>query len=254
MVWLDAVPLAVIAPLILIALLAAAAAGYSGHRWLMKRRGENDPDSHDHLLAAILGLLALLLGFTFSLALNRYETRRELVVQEANALGTTWLRAQLLEPANKAAISGLLRDYLDVRLAWSEAGAVPQNDARTEELQHKLWVATGRVVRSDPSPQLSRALMDAMNESFDLASTRSATRSAHVPDRVLDVLLLYALLSAAMLGYASAAKGKPQRIATSAVMVLLTLAMTMILDIDRPRGGAIQVSQQPLEELKRAWR
>jgi len=254
MAWFDILPLAVIAPLILIALLAAAAAGYSGHRWLMKRRGENDPDSHDHLLAAILGLLALLLGFTFSLALNRYETRRELVVQEANALGTTWLRAQLLEPASKAAISGLLRDYLDVRLAWSEAGAVPQNDARTEELQHKLWVATGQVVRSDPSPQLSRALMDAMNESFDLASTRSATRSAHVPDRVLDVFLLYALLSAAMLGYASAAKGKPQRIATSAVMVLLTLAMTMILDIDRPRGGAIQVSQQPLEELKRAWR
>jgi hypothetical protein len=95
----------------LAALLAAAAAGYCGHRWLIKRRGETDPESHDHLLTAILGLLALLLGFTFSLALNRYETRRELVVQEANALGTTWLRVQLLEPPNKAVLSGLLRQY-----------------------------------------------------------------------------------------------------------------------------------------------
>jgi hypothetical protein len=254
MAWFDILPLAVIAPLILAALLAAAAGGYQGHRWLLKRRGESDPDSHDHLLAAILGLLALLLGFTFSLALNRYEARRELVVREANALDTTWLRAQLLEPSNKAAISGLLRDYHNARLSWSETGIAPQIDARTDDLQRKLWAATGQALRSDPSPQLSRALMDAMNESFDLASERSATRSAHVPDRVLDVLLLYALLSAAMLGYASAAKGKPQRIATSAVMVLLTLAMVMILDIDRPRSGAITVTQQPLEELKQAWR
>lgn len=254
MAWFDTLPLTVIAVVVLALLLCAAAAGYGGHRWLMKRRGESDPDSHDHLLAAVLGLLALLLGFTFSLALNRYEARRELVVQEANALGTTWLRAQLLEPSSKAVISGLLRDYLDTRLAWSEAVAAPQNDARADDLQRKLWAATGQAVRSDPSPQLSRALMDAMNESFDLASTRSATRSAHVPDRVLDVLLLYALLSAAMLGYASAAKGRPQRIATGAVMVLLTLAMVMILDIDRPRAGAIQISQQPLEELKQAWR
>ena len=251
MAWLDPFPLGLIAFAILLALLAAAEAGYHGHRWLLKRRGEGGGDSHDHLLTAILGLLALLMGFTFSLALNRYEARRELVVQEANALGTTWLRAQLAEPAHKVEISGLLRDYLNVRLAWSEA-ATPQVDARADELQRKLWAATGQVVRTDS--QLSRPLIDAMNQSFDLAATRAAMRSAHVPDRVLDVLLLYALLSAAMLGYASAAKGKPQRIATSAVMLLLTLAMVMILDIDRPRSGAIQVSQQPLEELKQSWR
>ena len=96
--------------------------------------------------------------------------------------------------------------------------------------------------------------MDAVNQSFDLASARAAARSAHVPDRVLVVLLLYSVLSAAMLGYTSAAKGKPQRIATISVMVLLTLALVMILDIDRPRNGAIQVSQQPLEELTQSWR
>jgi hypothetical protein len=96
--------------------------------------------------------------------------------------------------------------------------------------------------------------MDAMNESFGLAEARAAARLAHVPDQVLSVLLLYAVLAAAMLGYTSAAKGKPQRIATASVVVLLTLALVMILDIDRPRSGAIQVSQQPLEELKQSWR
>lgn len=212
------------------------------------------PQDHDHLLTAVLGLLALLLGFTFSLALTRYEARRELVVKEANALGTTWLRAQLLEPAGKTAMSGLMRDYLDVRIAWSESESSAAVRARTAVLQQRLWAVTGQAVRSDPNPSLSRGLMDAMNESFDLASAREAARAAHIPDRVLHVMLLFAMLSAAMLGYSSAAKGRPQRIATAAVLGLLTLAMVMILDIDRPLSGAIQVSQQPLEELKRSWR
>jgi hypothetical protein len=249
---LETLPLTVIALAIMAALLAAATIGYRGHLWLLHRSGETEPESDDHLLSAVLGLLALLLGFTFSLALNRYEARRDLVVQEANAIGTTWLRAQLLESPNKAAMSGLLRGYLDARLAWSEADA--DAATRTMVLQQRLWAATGKAVRSEPNPQLSRALMDAMNQSFDLASARSAARLAHVPDRVLTVLLLYAVLSAAMLGYTSAAKGRPQRIATISVLVLLTLALVMILDIDRPRSGAIQVSQQPLEELKQSWR
>jgi hypothetical protein len=252
MAWLASLPLTEIALAILAALLVATTVGYRGHLWLLHRSGETEPESHDHLLSAVLGLLALLLGFTFSLALNRYEARRDLVVQEANAIGTTWLRAQILEPPNKAAISRLLRSYLDVRLAWSEADAGAA--ARTMALQQSLWAATGQALRSEPNPQLSRALMDAMNQSFDLASARSAARLAHVPDRVLTVLLLYAVLSAAMLGYTSAAKGRPQRIATISVLVLLTLALVMILDIDRPRSGAIQVSQQPLEELKQSWR
>jgi hypothetical protein len=254
MSWLETLPLTVIAPAILAALLAAATIGYRGHLWLLHRSGETEPQSHDHLLSAVLGLLALLLGFTFSLALNRYEARRDLVVQEANAIGTTWLRAQLLEQANKTAMSALLRSYLDARLDWSETDAAPDASRRTAALQQELWAATGQAIRSDPNPQLSRGLMDAVNQSFDLASARAAGRLAHVPDRVLTVLLLYAVLSAAMLGYTSAAKGRPQRIATISVLVLLTLALVMILDIDRPRSGAIQISQQPLEELKQSWR
>ena len=150
MSWLEALPLAVIAPAVLAALLAAATIGYRGHIWLRRRMGETESESHDHLLSAVLGLLALLLGFTFSLALNRYETRRDLVMQEANAIGTTWLRAQLLESPNKTAMSGLLRSYLDARLAWSEADVAPEASRQTAALQQKLWAVTGQAMRSDP--------------------------------------------------------------------------------------------------------
>ena len=253
MSWLASLPLTVIALAIVAALIVAATIGYRGHVWLLHRAGETESESHDYLLSAVLGLLALLLGFTFSLALNRHEDRRNLVVQEANALDTAWLRTQLLEPPNKAAISQLLRTYLDARLDWSETDGADDSWVRTEALQQKLWAATSQAVRAEPNAQLMRALMDPVNQSFDLAAARSAASAAHVPDRVLTVLLLYAVLAAAMLGYTAAAKGKPQRIATVCVLVAMTLALVMILDIDRPRSGAIQVSQQPLEELKQSW-
>jgi len=104
MSWFGTLPLTVIALAILAALVVAATIGYRGHVWLLQRAGESESESHDYLLSAVLGLLALLLGFTFSLALNRHEDRRNLVVQEANAIATAWLRTQILEPPNKEAM------------------------------------------------------------------------------------------------------------------------------------------------------
>lgn len=249
MTWLNMIPLAGIGLFVLFLLFACVELGFR----LRRRLPASDAAGagQDHMLSAVLGLLALLLGFTFSLALNRYELRRDLVVQEANAIGTTWLRAQLLEEPNRSAMTVLLRDYGDARLAWSEAHA---DLARTNAMQQKLWVVTGAAVRSDSSTQLTRGLMDAMNESFDLASARAAARSAHIPDRVLQVLVLYAALSMVMLGYTLGAGERLPRITTGVVLLLLTLAVVVILDLDRPTSGAIQVSQQPLEALRQSMR
>lgn len=254
MAWFDRIPLPVMAVAILAALFLATEAGFYCHRRLLKGRKEADPGSHDYLLTAALGLLALLLGFTFSLAINRYELRRDLVVQEANALGTTWLRVQLLQPPLKDQMSGLLRDYLDERLVWSNAPSTIAVTDRSVQLEKELWAATGQAMRTDPNQPFTRGLMDVMNESFDLAEARTAARAAQVPSRVMELLLVYALLSAGMLGYTAAARGRPERAPIVAVMLLLTLAMVIIMDIDRPSGGAVLVSQQPLEDLKQFWR
>ena len=249
---LETTPLFVLGLIILAVMPAGVELGYRGHGWLRREQDGADvgKGGQDHLLSAVLGLLALLLGFTFSLALNRYEARRDLVLQEANAIGTTWLRTRLLEEPNRAAMSGLLSAYVDARLAWSETGTSNADLVQTEGIQQKLWAVTGTAMRTDSSPQLSRGVMDAMNQSFDLASARTAARSAHIPGRVLGMLLLFAALSVVMLGYILAANGKPLRIATTLLLVLLTLALIVILDLDRPRSGAIQVSQQPLEDLR----
>lgn len=250
--WLERAPLTVIGVLILGCLLLAVEAGYRGHRWLARRRQGDDTmeDGQSHLLSAVLGLLALLLGFTFSLSLSRYEARRDMVLQEANAIGTAALQAELLGEPNRTAMADLLRDYVAVRLVWSRSGVPSPDLTATNALQHKLWTATGVAIRTDPSPQLTRGLMDAVNESFDLAAARTTAREAHIPDRVLHVLLLYTLLSAVMIGYMLAVSGRPHRAATVLMLILLTLALVVILDLDRPRSGAIQVSQQPMEDLQ----
>lgn len=232
----------------------AAEFGYRGRRWLLKRDGRKafGPDGQDHLLAAVLGLLALLLGFTFSWALNRYEARRDLVLQEANALGTAWLRVQLLEEPFRAAMTPLLRDYISARVVWSETGVPVVSDLPGAALQRKLWTELGQAIRVESYQALARSVMESFNTAFDLASSREVARSAHIPNRVMQVLFLYSLLTMCMLGYNLAGHGKRHRIATAMLVSLLTLAIVVILDIDRPRSGAIQVSQAPMEALQAA--
>ena len=254
MAGLADVSLVLILAIILALLGVATEIGRRGHRRLAQRSGSDGAKRPipDHLLSAMLGLLALLLGFTFSMALNRYDARRELVVQEANAIGTTWLRAQLLEEPARGRMGPLLRHYVDMRLAWSRDAARVPDAGLTNRAQEALWSEMGMALRQDSSTQLTRGLMEAMNESFDLASARSASRAAHIPGEVMAVLLACALLTALMLGYVMSDGG--HRAATLALLLLLAFALVMIVDLDRPVSGAIQISQQPLADLRASMR
>ncbi len=253
---MGSLPLAVIGLAILTAL---AISMEVGRRWqsLLSRsaisRGEVGPVP-DHLLTAMLGLLALLLGFTFSLALNRYEDRRALVVAESNALGTAFLRSQLLEAPVRDRLGALLSAYVDVRVEWSRRAGTGADDPRQASLQKRIWAEVGRAIRSDPSQQLTRGLMDAVNESFDLAASRAAARGAHIPGAVLEILCLSAALAALMLGYTIGASGTRHRLAALLLLLLLALALTMIFDLERSVSGTIQVSQEPMELLRASMR
>jgi len=249
--WMTTAPLPLVGLAILALLLVCVEIGFASPRWMRRPTGAKDarPGGPDLLLSAVLGLLALLLGFTFSLALNRFEARRDLVLQEANAIGTTWLRVQLLEEPLRGQMDRAMRDYVRVRIAWSETEERGGGGAATDAAQRRLWTLTGAAVRGDPSPQLSRAVMDAMNQSFDLAAARTTARSTQIPRRILNILMLYAALAAVMLGYVLAADGRRHRMATTLLLALLSLSLILIMDIDRPLRGGIKVSQQPMEAL-----
>ncbi len=252
MSWFVTAPIWLIGLLLLAALTSAVGLGYEWQKRLQKKLdpGIDPMPAASYLLPAGLALLSLLLGFSFSTAMSRYEVRRDLVVQEANALGTTWLRVQLLDAPERARMRDVLLRYVDTRILWSEAATDSPSEDHAESLRRELWSATGAALRSGNPPLLTRGVMDSLNQSFDLASARQAARLAHIPDSVLWLLLAYAVLLMFMLGTVLGASLRPHRTQTGLLLVLLTLAHMMVLDLNRPRTGTVQVSQQPFTALR----
>lgn len=239
-------PLWLLAILFFLALLLAREAGR-----LLRARLPLSEDTKDDAFAmtSVLGLLALLVGFTFSIALSRYEARRELVVKEANAIGTTWLRMQLLDAPERARMEDVLRRYVDSRIAFGQAqgaAAETQAYARSEALQEELWTSLMAAIAPFRDTPRASLLVSTTNESIDLAAERYAERQAHIPSRILRLLCLFAVLAAAMVGY----ERGHQRRATTVLFVLLTLAVMLVIDLDLPSTGATQVPQQPMLDLQ----
>ncbi|MBA4011136.1 MAG: hypothetical protein C0481_04650 [Phenylobacterium sp.] len=196
----------------------------------------------------------MLLGFTFSLALERFETRRGLVLEEANALSIVWLQTRLMPSPDRERMNGLLQRYVDHRLTWSEADTSAPPLVQTARMREELWIAATAASRTREPEFLGPDLRNSLETSFNLAAARAEARTSHIPGRVISVLLVYAALSCVMLGYVLQYTGKHHRIAANMLVLLLTIALVLILDIDRPRSGAITISQQPLEQLAEVMR
>ena len=238
-------------PLIGVALLAALTlASMVGVR-LRDRRADAGRDNDGYIISADLGLLALLIGFTFSLVLGRYDTRRDLVLREANAIGTTWLRAQFAPEPFRSDLRSLTRRYVDARLALADAGedaaAITRAEGMADDLQRRIWDTTmAAVPRIEPASAVP-LLVSTVNETIDLAEARKTALAARLPGSVLLALLIYALISAGVLGYVMRGNS---RISAFVLFVLLALAITLILDLDRTRTGTIVVSQAPMLDLR----
>ena len=220
-------------------------------RFIRRRQHGADKERDAFAMTSVLGLLALLIGFTFSISLSRYEARRELVVKEANAIGTTWLRMQLLDAGDRARMEDVLRRYVDTRVAFGNASSREDEEAqhrRTEALQDELWGALMVAVAPFRDTPRASLLVDTTNESIDLAAERFATRQAHIPLRIMRMLVLFAWLGAGLVGY----ERSEQRRTTTLLFLLLTLAATLVVDLDRPSSGLINVPQEPMLDLRRS--
>ncbi|HEX4365599.1 MAG TPA: hypothetical protein VH023_02155 [Rhodopila sp.] len=250
MTMVDALPIWVAGLLLLVVLTFASRVGIL----LRARSGHASHEDAGYILSAALGLLALLIGFTFSLALSRYEIRRDLVLQEANAIGTTYLRTRLAPEPFRSQLQTLVRRYVDARLALADAGedagAIAAAEAQADRLQKQIWDTTMAAVPHIDPPAAVPLLTATVNETIDLAASRKAALSARLPNSVVRALLVYAVISAGILGYMTQANRRGMQISSVLLFVLLTLAITLILDLDRPRTGSIVVSQAPLLDLK----
>jgi hypothetical protein len=242
--WLNKAPLWMVGAILLAALLAAARFGRR-----LRTRGRNpaeETQSEGYSVTAILGLLALLTGFTFSLAIERFEARRQLVLQHANAIGTTYLRVQLLPEPHRTRLSGLIVDYTGNAIALARA-PTPARLTKDDEILTSLWAASAAAYDSIKTLPYATAFVASMNSLIDYDGARRASRSAHIPTIVFAVLLVYLIGTACILGYVM--KSRRGQFSAAFLLLLLTLSQLLILDIDRPTMGGVLESQKPMEDL-----
>jgi hypothetical protein len=209
------------------------------------------------LTAALIGLVGLLLGFSFSMASSRYDQRQTAVVREANAIATTYLRADLLEPPVAARLRPLLKSYVEKRVALYDlgviegTGAAVEAKARTEELRREIWTAMAAETHRKELSEVGAILVmtTAINEMVDTSGERDAATEDRVPDGVLLLLVVTTVASCLLVGLASGQDGEPRVVPWIVFALSLVLVVGTIVDLDRPTGGLSRVGQAPMTRL-----
>jgi hypothetical protein len=239
--------------------LAVAVLGATALGVLLGRRVRHLSDSLKEpfgvLQAALLGVVGLILAFGLSLAVTRYENRRDAVVDEANTIGTTYLRAQTLpEPARTRSLS-LLRSYTEsaVNLTKYVPGSSQELAVadREEQLQRRLWALNGQALALEPVDSAPRLYEETLNEMIDAQATRVAGLANRVPNAVLFLEILGAALALGLLAAYLAIVGRGV-LAVTLAAVLVTGLLFVICDLDRPTRGPIQVPDTALTNVLEA--
>jgi hypothetical protein len=241
---IDLVPLPAIPAVLLALFFIAAELGFRYHRRL---GGEGGAVDESQVLSTALLVLALLLGFTFSMALSRYDERRQLVVQEANDIGTTWLRAGLVAAPHGPALQTALADYARVRVT-SPLPHETEKLARAAALRNRVWAITATAQAALDGPR-AVSLVSALNAVLDTGTQREKAVTARVPGEVMLLLVVFACVACFLLGYVLDAHGHRHRFASGILFLLMGLTIMLILDLDRPADGAILVDQSAMEAL-----
>lgn len=212
-----------------------------------------DDDVKGAIVPAVLGLLALLLGFTFALAVDRFETRRELVLQEANAIGTAYLQSQLLPEPHRTQFGALFIRYTDnrIRLAGNlPPEALNRQLALNDGLVNALWAETAASYADIRQYPFAGTFVSSVNAVIDLDSSRKVGRMAHVPGEVFWLLIIYAVMAAAIVGYV--VRSRSSFYLACVMNLLLVSSLMLIMDIDRPERGGIRESQFPMLLLRKS--
>jgi len=248
---LDALPLWAV---FVITMLAITLANECGYRLGRLRGGRSDRESESPvggMVGAELGLLAFLLAFTFGIAASRFDTRRQILLDEANAIGTAYLRAEMLPDPHRAEVRRLLREYTDVRIAAVQGASVDEAIRHSEQLHGRLWAEAVAAAGADPRSIPIGLFVQALNEVIDLHTKRlTASLRSRIPTPVWLVLFCVAILAFLAMGY-QAGLIRTSR-SPGIVVVALTFATViwLVMDLDRPSQGWLRVSQQAMIDLR----
>jgi hypothetical protein len=227
-----------------------------GYRLGRLRRERTEPEKESSvgaMVAATLGLVAFTLAFTFGLAATRFETRREVILEEANAIGTTYLRAALLPEPQRSEARRLLREYVDVRLKGIQPDRVQQAISESTALQTRVWEQAVAAAEKDPRSVPTGLFIQSLNEMIDVHSKRVMVGLRNrLPGALWGALYLMAILGMAEVGYHEGLSSPRRSPAALTLVLTFSVLMYLIADLDRPQKGLLRVSQQAMIDLRQS--
>jgi hypothetical protein len=238
-----------------LALVAQWGAAYVGDFFRTRQRTTDAADPLDltTVLTAALTLLALIIGFSFSMAVSRYEQRKNYEEAEANAIGTAYVRADLLPPATAARVRELLGIYTEQRVLFyevSDQSRLSQIDAETTKLQGELWSAVVPPAEMQPTPVMA-LIVSGMNDVLNSQSYTQAAWWNRIPAAAWELLGVVAIFCNALLGYS---ERRTSNLLLIVMPVIVSVSFVLIADIDSPRRGHIRVMPQNLIALSQSIR
>jgi hypothetical protein len=249
---LDFLPLWALFAITLVFTLGAVEAGYWFGRWRGRLAKHEMETPVGAISAALLGLLAFLLAFTFGMAASRFDTRRELVLNEANAIGTTYLRAALLPEPQRTEIRALLRAYVDARLEAARPAMTVTALARSEELQDRLWSQAVIAGEKSPTP-ITGLFIQSLNDVIDMHAKRVTMGMRNrIHFTIWGALYFTAILAMLGVGYHAGLTSATRTLATLALAVTFSGILWLIADLDRPQEGLLTASQQAMIDLQKS--
>jgi hypothetical protein len=247
---LDFLPLWGLLVATLLLVLLSFECGYRLGRYRHKRSEQEKEAPVGAMVGATLGLLAFLLAFTFGLAASRFDTRRQVLLDEVNAIGTTYLRAGFL-PERREEVRVLLREYVDVRLEAVRSGKVEQGMRQSEKLHGQLWEHAVALAEKNPGSIVVGLFVQSLNEVIDLHSKRVTIGLRNrIPGAIWAALYVVAVLALAAMGYHAGLAGTSRSLAVLAVAFTFSVVLYLVADLDRPQEGSLTVSQQGMIDLR----
>ena len=221
-----------------------------------RQRGLDEHTREDFgvVQSATLTLLGLIIGFSFSMAISRHDQRKQLEAEEANAIGTEYLRADLLPSADAAKVRGLLRRYIDQRILFytiRDAQRLALIDTDTAALQADLWSAI-RAAAANPTPVVALAVAG-MNDVLNSQAYTLAAWGNRIPSSAWGLMAAIAIAGNLLMGY-GARRAEAESMLLLVLPVLVAVAFLLIADLDSPRGGLIRVAPQNLRSLAQSLR
>ena len=247
---LDPLPVPLLFLLFFAGAFALHEAGFRVGAWQTRREPSEKDGPTGLLVGAILALMGFFLATTTAMAADRFEARRALVGDEASAISTTYLRAGYLPEPASSEIRNLLREYAPLRINVLDQAAYDANLAESKAMMDDLWAQAEAVARTDGDQPVVALFIESLNGAFDvLAAREAALTSGRLPESLVVLLLFGAFLSAGIVGYHAGLINRRGLFGAIVLIVVLSAALVLVIDLDRPRDGLLRVSQQPLEDL-----